>query len=126
MTEAEVFEVGAAWVANAITAFTIYISFTFAYLTAAYVIGKGLSRFQVAVINVLYTLSAASAIFSMMNSIMMWESALLYTESAIEYQYFFNNPKFWYSYMSAILALGILVCLYFMIDVRRQTESVTE
>ena len=61
MAEAEVFEVGAAWVANAITAFTIYISFTFAYLTAAYVIGKGLSRFQVAVINVLYTLSAASA-----------------------------------------------------------------
>lgn len=123
MTEAEAFEVGAAWVSNAITAFTIYISFTFAYLTVAFVTGERLSMFQVAVINVLYSLSAGSAIFSMMNSLMMWESALLHAESAMKYQYFFNNPSFWYSYMAVILSLGILVCLYFMIDVRRQTGS---
>jgi len=124
MTEAEVFEVAAAWVGNAITAFTMYTTFTFAYLTVAFVTGERLSKFQVAVINVLYSLSAVSTIFSMMNSMMMWESALLRADSAIKYQYFFNNPSFWYSYMSAILALGILVCLYFMVDVRRQTESV--
>ena len=118
MTEAEVFEVAAAWVGNAITAFTIYISFTFAYLTVAYMAGSRLSRFQVFVVSVLYSLSAASAIFSMMNSLMMWEKALLQGEANMSYQFFFNNPSFWYTYMSSILGLGILVSLYFMWNVR--------
>ena len=121
MSEAEAFEVAAAWVANAITAFTIYISFTFAYLTVAFVAGNKLSRFQTIVVSIMFALSAASSIFSMINSLMMWESALSHVEN-IDRSYFFNDPFFWYTYMLAILGGGILVSLYFMWNVRHHKE----
>lgn len=47
MSEAETLELISLYYSNAIDAFTVYIFFTFAYLTIAYFVGSSLTRFQV-------------------------------------------------------------------------------
>ena len=47
MTEADTLEMIALYSANSITAFTVYISFTFGFLVTAFVAGDKLTTFQV-------------------------------------------------------------------------------
>ena len=58
MTEAEALEVLSEFANNTATYFTMFVSFTFAYLTVTYLVGKSLSRFQSLAISGLYVISA--------------------------------------------------------------------
>lgn len=64
MTEAEAIELIAIFTTNVIASNTIYLSFTFAYLTAAYFVGASLSRFQAIFVSVLYALAANGAMMT--------------------------------------------------------------
>ena len=58
MTEAEAMELLLACVSNTISGFTVNISFTFAYLTAAFFVGARLTLFQTIAVSCLYVASA--------------------------------------------------------------------
>ena len=64
VTEAEAFEIAQLASANALTAFTVCITFTFGYLAAAYLVGTNLSRTQVVILGCLYVLSATSCVLA--------------------------------------------------------------
>ncbi|MFT4564746.1 MAG: hypothetical protein ACI9BW_004516 [Gammaproteobacteria bacterium] len=66
MTESEALEVIAAFTSNAISAFTVYYSYTFAYLAVCYLVGSKLSNFQTIAVSVLYFASAALAVFTVL------------------------------------------------------------
>ena len=61
MTEAEVIELVGIHGANAVTSFTVYVSFTFGFLAAARFVGPSLTSAQSIVATALYCTAAASA-----------------------------------------------------------------
>ena len=119
MSEAEVLEIMALMSSNAMTSFTIYISFTFAFLTACYFVGTDLTRIQVGVLCFLYLLSAGAGAASMLTQI----DALVAIQE--EYSTLLSgrgwwNLEAWYLFTSMMLTFGILGSLYFLFDIRRK------
>ena len=117
MSEAETLELISLYYGNAIDAFTIYISFTFAYLTIAYFVGSALTRFQVIAASGLYLISAMSAALGTVMPVLAWGELLASRETTLA-KFDLWNADIWIPYMGIILAGGILVSLYFMFDVR--------
>ena len=117
MTEAESLELAALFNANASTNFTIFISFTFAFLATAYFVGRNLSRFQFFAASGMYTVAGGSAAIASVgwlqafNEIMDSETTLLSSLPLF-------GLDFWVLVMSILFLTGILVSLYFMWDVR--------
>ena len=118
MTEAEALEVAGIWVGNVIAAFTVYISFTMAYLAAAFFAGSRLSRFQALAASMLYTVAATSALISMLHSLHIYGASLAMSP-LIGASTPFSDRDTWMAALSILLTGGILVSLYFMWDVRR-------
>jgi hypothetical protein len=119
MSEAEAFEAAAAWSSSALQSFTIYISFTFAYLTVAFMVGSRLSRFQSLAGSVLYVFAALSGLMSMITDLGMLEIALKSSPSEVS-DVAFASGEFWQLYMVGLMLAGIFISLYFMWDVQRQ------
>ena len=117
MTEAEALELYAMYISNAMTAFTIYISFTFAYLVTAFYVGFKLTSFQVIVAGGIYVISAGSITMSLIGNLQASESILNATTTVID-ELALHRNGLWVSTMSLILTLGIIVSLYFMWSVR--------
>ena len=118
MSEAEALELIAVWGANTITAFTVYISFTFAYLATAFVAGPKLTQFQALIASGLYVLAAGATVLAEI----VWLQGMFAISEA--------NPtvvsslklfagEFWVLGMSSILSIGMLISLYFMWRVRK-------
>ncbi len=123
MTEAELLELMAIYSSNGITAFTVYISFTFAYLTTAYFAGRQLSTAQSIVVSVLYVFSALSALMSNIAQISGMQSIRVELEHSEVYQrMFLFDGKLWLLYMPFLLVGGILGALYFMYDIRKRAD----
>lgn len=61
MTEAEVIELVGIHGANAITSFTVFISFTFGFLATAHFVGRSLTSAESIATSLLYFAAAASA-----------------------------------------------------------------
>ena len=59
MSEAEFLEIINLHAGNAITSFTVYVTFLFGYMTAAYFVGAKLSLLQVTIVSLIYTLAAS-------------------------------------------------------------------
>jgi hypothetical protein len=117
MNIAEANEVAAMWVANAMTAFSIYLTITFAYLTIAYLAGKDLSRFQTFSLSTLYIAGAFISLASCINQIKYFIAVL---EQSDALQAATPIPaEFWIYYGVPFLSIGVIVSLYFMWDVRR-------
>jgi hypothetical protein len=101
----------------------IYLTVTFAYLAAAYFVGAKLTKLQVGLVSGLYVFAAACASIP----------CILFIRRSITFQEFlapkakaYNREllvdlSFWSGYMGVLLALGILVSLYFMYDVRKKS-----
>jgi len=117
VTEAEALELYAMYISNAMTAFTIYISFTFAYLVTAFYVGFKLTSFQVIVAGGIYVISAGSITMSLIGNLQASESILNATTTVID-ELALHRNGLWVSTMSLILTLGIIVSLYFMWSVR--------
>jgi hypothetical protein len=120
MTEPEVIEMVNLYASNSMGCFSLWVSFTFAYLTVAYLVGSKLSKTQLYIISTLYVLAGGAFAFA----------AVTYTESFSTLNSVY--PEFsptdlwrfpWTLASSLILTGGMLSSLYFMWDVRRlETE----
>jgi hypothetical protein len=116
MNIAEANEVAAMWIANAMTAFSIYLTFTFAYLTIAYIAGKDLPRFQAFSLSTLYIAGAFISLLSCIDNLNFLNAVLQQSEAL---QSAATLPtKFWIYYIAPLLIVGVFVSLYFMWDVR--------
>ncbi len=124
MAEAELWELIAVHAAIAMTAFNIYLTVTFAYLIAAYLVGAKLSKLQTGLISGLFIFSAGSGWLAMV--IYLRRAAIfqdmLASESEIYARTFLMGGKFWSVYMAILLAFGMAVSLYFMYDIRRKRQ----
>jgi hypothetical protein len=118
MTEAEAIEMFALIGANAMTAFTIFVSFTFAFLVTAYFIGSQLSSFQSLVASGFYVISCGSAGLTQVVYIQLMFEVAKETPTVID-SLFFLNGNFWFWYMSVIQVVGVIISLYFMWHIRQ-------
>lgn len=117
MTEAEAIEAFSSLGANAVSAFTVYISFTFGYLATAYFVGSKLTLFQSAVVSGLYIFSAGSAGMAQIVYIEGMLEVTAKTPSVLDNLLLWNG-LFWVWNMAIIQAVGIFLSLYFMWSVR--------
>jgi hypothetical protein len=117
MTEAEAFEMALPSAANATNAFNQYITFTFGYITTAYFVGNKLSRFQVLAASGLYLVAAPFAFGNALTDIQWMAKAVEHTGD-LSPEGIAANMNFWLMSSGSIMALGILVSLYFMWNVR--------
>ena len=122
MSEAETLELISLYYGNAIDAFTIFISFTFAYQTVAYFVGSALTRFQAQVVSGLYVISSSSAAGGSILPMLAW-TALLGSRETTLGKFEIWNGSFWMGYMGTIYATGIVVSLYFMYNVRKTATT---
>ena len=118
MTTYEAYDIAQSLFSNSISAISVYLSLTFAYLAAAYFIGKDLSRMQVTTLNTIFLL------FSGMSA---WAAAG-YTNAAIlalvqagtVLAGGFYAPKPWVTTLiGASCVVGTVMCLKFMSDIRK-------
>ncbi len=65
MAEAELWELIAVHAANAMAAFNIYLTVTFAYLVVAFFVGAKLSKLQTGLISALFIFAAGSGLLAM-------------------------------------------------------------
>jgi hypothetical protein len=115
MTEPEVMEMVNLYAGNGLTSYTIWVSFTFAYLTVAYLVGAKLTNIQHFIVSSLYVITGT--VFTL--------SAVTHTESfgALIYRYPDFRPTElwlvpWTLFTSIILGGGMIASLYFMWDIR--------
>jgi hypothetical protein len=116
MTEAEANEFLALWVANSISAFSVYLSLTFAYMTVAYVVGSRLSRFQALAVSTLYVAGTLISLLSIMNSLRLYQGIL--EQSEFLQRQVLVSGDIWSFTVAPVLGLGIFVSLYFMWNIR--------
>ncbi len=122
MTEAEAIELLLTCISNTIAGFTIYISFTFAYLTAAFFVGSKLTLFQTIAGSGLYIASAASAIGSNFSNLTAYRLIMADTPTVLDSLYIMHAEP-WIPYMLVMQGAGMLLSLYFMYDVRRRASA---
>ena len=117
MTEVEAFEMAVLCASNATNAFAQYITFTFAYITAAYLVGNQLSRFQVLAATGLYLFAALFALGNSITDIQWMAKAVAHTGDLAP-EGLASNMDFWFKSAGSLMVLGIIVSLYFMWNVR--------
>ena len=98
------------------SAFGIYISLTFAFLTSVYLIGAKLSRTQMVMVSSLYLAwSIAFSLVAIVHLIAFDSLFEEYTEFARSKLWFFP----WTEFATFVLVGGIVISGYFVFDVRR-------
>ena len=118
MTEAEVVEVAPMWGGNVLTAFTIYISFTFAYLVTIFYVGDRLTSLQSVCASGLYFFAATSAILAQIGYMQAQFTLLRETPNALDGIYLVMASDLWVPYMAAMEFTGVFFSLYFMWSVK--------
>lgn len=122
MTESEALEAIAAFSANAMTAFTVYISFTFAYLVTAYYAGLKLTTFQSLAVSSLYLVGTGSAFLAMIAYLDTHFKIIRQVQTVLD-----NHPLYsavlWIPYMTTVSVGGIIVSLYFMWSIRHPKKE---
>lgn len=118
MTEAETLELIAIYAANAMNAFAIFSSFTFAYLATAYFVGAALSSFQVFSISGLYVASSLAMGTSCVISTQAW-GALIDSRDTLLTALILYTGGYWDVFVAILLSTVIVISLYFMYNVRR-------
>ena len=117
MTEAEVLALSIEYSTSALTAFTVYASFTFAYLITAFYVGERLNSFQAIAASGMYVISAGSTVMAMFGYLQA-QYAIGATKVTVLDSLAVWNADLWLSYMLVTLISGILISLYFMWQVR--------
>ena len=119
MSEAEVLEMLNLHAANAMNGFAIYLTLTFAFLTAIYIVGVQLSKLQAVLISALYF--AWSTSFSLVAITHLRDIDSLVSE----YPDFINTRMWhipWTAFGCLITIAGILICCGFAYDIRREKK----
>ncbi len=124
MTDSEIWELAIGSADNAMTAFSIYLTVTFAYLVASYFAGAKLSRMQTVMISGLFVFGAGSGLLTCVSHV--YRSAILQdmlvSKSETFAKAFALGGRFWPVYMAILLSGGMAVSLYFMYDIRRKSH----
>jgi hypothetical protein len=120
MTEAEVMELTMMCVENAMTSFSLFVTVTFAYLMASFVIGSKLSSFQSLAVSGLYVVTAGIAISCTILYVRTWGELRSGIPGGIEVMdnIALWNESLWLYYPTVTCVVGIGVSLYFMWNVR--------
>ncbi len=121
MTEAEALEVAGIYAGNAITSFTVYVTFTMAYLVASYYVGARLTSFQTIAVSALYLFASAAPMLSLVTNILIYGEAL--TVSAIGQNAPLSSGIVWAVGMTSLMSIGILVSFTFMWQVRHPKKA---
>ena len=126
MNEADLVEAIQNSVELALTAFVLYLTVTFAYLTVAFLAGSKLTRFQAIAVSGLYLTAAVASTLSCFTFHQMLGKLLLNLSSTTQLfsKIALMNADFWKFYIASLLSLGMLVSLYFMYDCRRSGRAV--
>ena len=127
MTDADTLELISDYAGNCMTAFSVYLTVTFAFLTVSFLTGAKLTKFQARAVSGLYLISAFS---SMMANLLYYqlidESILLFsTEANTIASLTLLNMDLWKSYMLSLQAIGIAVSMYFLYDIRKRGISLS-
>jgi len=122
MTEAEIIEVVAILGANSFSIFSVYLSITFAYLTVAYFIGAALKPVQVWVASGLYVASAGVSTIACVGTTEAWVE-LIANQPTMLNTLGIYSVHIWDVYMAILMALGMVVSLYFMYEIRKRTAT---
>lgn len=122
MTEGEAIEAAIGAAAVVFSCFVIYISFTFGYLVTAYFVGDKLTRFQAIAATGLYLVAAGFMILVMI----AWTQGMLAitdsTKTTLDAVPLLRRG-YWVEALFFLCGTGVLMSLYFMWDVRRQSPS---
>ena len=124
MTEAEMFEMAAIYIANSMTAFSIYLTVVSAYLVVTYIAGANLSRLQTAILSTLFVVAASVTLMSFRTQSL----AVIHFQGQLnEFNDVFSviNAPVAHNLSKVIMPLfggGILASLYFMFDIRRKAN----
>ena len=121
MSEAEVLEILNLHASNAITSFTVYVTFTFAYLTTAYVAGPRLSPSQVVIATGLYLASVCVPIFVLLAHTKAIELLVDGYPTILDSYALWHIP--WASLISTVMMLGVFAGLYFMFNIRQTGQD---
>ena len=117
MTEAEAIEMINMHASNAMGSFTIYLSLTFAFLTAVYMVGAKLSKLQSILLSILYFFWANAFALSAISHLQALEYLI---EQYSQYVY---SPLMFlpWSYFGIVISVGgFLVCFGFIYATRQQ------
>ena len=116
MRESEAMELVNMYSDSAITCFTVYITLTFAYLTAGYLAGQKLTVFQISALSALYVVGTGSCVLCMYINIAGWASVFEYAKPLHAIALW--NPDFWIFYMISLEIAGIAMGLLFVMKIR--------
>jgi hypothetical protein len=124
MTEAEAFEAVMLASDNAMTAYSIYLTVLFAYMTVAYLAGKNLTSFQMVAASGMFIVASLTCMASAHLYIHAW--GVITREfpggiSALEGS-FWNEPLF-LTVLLVTMIVGIVMGLYFMYRVRYPAQN---
>lgn len=122
MTEAEAIEVAGIWSGHILTAFTIYISFTFAYLITVFYVGARLTGLQAVFTSALYFFAATSTILAQIGYMQAQFTILTSVPNLIDGLFLVTAGDFWIPYLASIQSAGVLLGIYFMWS-ERQTKN---
>ena len=125
MNEAEIAEIVAVYWDIAVNSFTVYITFTFAFLATAYFVGASLTRFQALAASSMYVFSAVSGILSMTAAIQAWSVYKASAPTRLEEVYLLSDTL-WQVYMPVLTSAAAVISLYFMYDLRRRAGIALE
>ena len=123
MSELEAVEAVSELLANAISAFTVYFSFTFAYLTASYLVGRSLSNFQTAAVSVLYVISATVTGLTVFGSQQAIEEVQQTYPSKVIDRLLMFDMDIWHGISGVLFTTVVLLSLYFMYNVRASGDG---
>lgn len=121
MKEAELFQLVFLAGTTALTAFTFVVTFTFAYLTVAYVLGSKLSRFEVGVVTGGYLIASFlsfSVVMANVSAMRAFQGELagsqVYQKVSV-----FMDARIYEAGMPVIYVLSVAICLFYMRSLRR-------
>jgi len=119
MSEADLFEALASWASNGVASFTVFISFTTAFLTACYFVGKQLTNTQAIVLGVLYVVSAGSAAMSNLTSFEAMKILMENQPSDLDESVFFNM-ELWMILGATVTVSVMMASLYYLYKVKTE------
>ena len=117
MSESEFLEIINLHASNAITSFTVLVTYLFSFITAAYIVGSKLSKAQVLIISILYIFSSLVWIISTLTHADSFATLVAAHPSYVP-------SLFWllpWSFLAGSMGVSALAAsLYFMYDVRSE------
>ena len=122
MTPYEIADLAQSYLSNSIAAMAVYLTLVFAYLAAAYIVGKDLTRTQVSILNALFLTFSVTTAFGV--AAYTNGGVQLSIQSGIAELTGSFVPRIWLAPTIGSVCLGgIVISLKFMGDLRRPNQN---